>query len=60
MKNGYRAGCQGYRAKNDFGLPRENILAMDLNLKPRFKSKSNTFSNSNKFKSFLKVEIWDF
>jgi hypothetical protein len=38
-----------------------NILAADLNLKPkRFKSKSNTFSNSNKFKPFLKIEIWDF
>jgi hypothetical protein len=29
-------------------------------LKPGFKSKSNTFSNSNKFKPFLKIEIWDF
>jgi hypothetical protein len=37
-----------------------NILAADLNLKPRFKSKSNTFSNSNKFRPFLKTEIWDF
>jgi hypothetical protein len=37
-----------------------NILAVDLNLKPRFKSKSNTFSNSNKFKPLLKIEIWDF
>jgi hypothetical protein len=30
-----------------------NILGADLNLKPR--SKSNTFSNSNKFKPFLKI-----
>jgi hypothetical protein len=37
-----------------------NILAAELNLKPRFKSKSNTFLNSNKFKPFLKIEIWDF
>jgi hypothetical protein len=30
MKNGYRAGCQGYQAKNDFGLPRENENVFEI------------------------------
>jgi hypothetical protein len=60
-------GCSltanGTRAKFDFGPLRENrktfqiFFSANLNLNPRFESKSNTFSNSTKFKHFPKIEI---
>jgi hypothetical protein len=48
--------------RNRFGPPEKlksfwNFFSTVLNLKPKLKFKSNTFSNSNKFKYFPKTEI---
>jgi hypothetical protein len=53
------------RVTIDFGLrwkirsPSKSRLHF-LNFNPKFKFKSNPYSTSNKFKYFLKTEIWDF
>jgi phosphoribosylformylglycinamidine (FGAM) synthase-like amidotransferase family enzyme len=54
--------CNGTQAEINFGPLRKNekfsqFLYSNLNLKPRFESKSNTFSNSNNLKLFLKIVI---
>jgi hypothetical protein len=59
-------GCQGRSGRKQFwaAVKIENSFTISLqqilNLKPRFESKSNTLSNSNKFIPFLKIEIWNF
>jgi hypothetical protein len=58
-ENGVGLGCRGFCAKMVWAEENVkksfwNFFSAVLNLKPKLKFKSNTFSNSNKFKYFQK------